>query len=447
MTSVPEDENSDSSHRGRHRVVIIGAGFGGLFAAKFLRKADVDVTIIDRTNHHVFQPLLYQVATGILSPGKIAPATREILKRHQNVAVQLGNVTDIDLQTRTVTAVGPDGQELVRVYDSLIVAAGVGQSYFGHDEFAEYAPGMKTIEDALNHRERILTAFEQAEVAPSAELQREWLTFVVVGGGPTGVEIAGQVAELARRTLMGNYAAFEPDSTRVLLFEGGDRILATFGDHLSRNGTKELERTGVEIHTSSIVTNVDATGVIVKGPDGVETRYQARTVIWAAGVQASPLGKMVADAAGIETDRVGRVNVLPDCTVPGYPEVFVVGDLMALNGLPGVAEVAMQSGMHAAATIKRRTEGSADHRDFKYRDLGSMAAISRRRAIVSFHGVKVWGFLGWIAWLFVHIAFLTGFRNRFMTITSWAFTFLGRARIERAIVGRDLDMRQPENER
>jgi NADH dehydrogenase len=437
----PNASGDDASTDGRHRVVIIGAGFGGLFAAKFLRRAAADVTVIDRSNHHVFQPLLYQVATGILSPGKIAPATRDVLKRHENVSVVLGDVTGIDIDERTVTAVGPGGEDLALEYDSLIVAAGVGQSYFGHDEYAEFAPGMKTIEDALRHRERILTAFEQAELATDPEARRAWLTFVVVGGGPTGVEIAGQIAELARRTLPENYSNFDPAATRVLLFEGGDQILATFGDHLSGHARKGLEVTGVEIHTQSIVTNIDATGVNVKGPDGVETRYESRTKVWAAGVQASPLGKMVAGAAGVETDRAGRVPVLPDCSLPGHPEVFVVGDLMALDGLPGVAEVAMQSGIHAASTIKKRIEGDADLKDFKYKDLGSMAAISRRRAIVDFHGIKVWGFLGWIAWLFVHLAFLTGFKNRFFTVTAWAFAFLGRGRNERAIVGRDFNMK------
>lgn len=438
------DKASESDVTGpasRHRVVIIGGGFGGLFAAKFLRRADADVTVIDRTNHHVFQPLLYQVATGILSPGKIAPPIREVLKRHKNVSVELGEVTDIDLDTRVVTAIGPDKEQHTLPYDSLIVAAGVGQSYFGHDEFAEFAPGMKTLEDALDHRERILTAFEQAEMASDAHEQQEWLTFVVVGGGPTGVEISGQLAELAQRTLTGNFARFDPASTRVLLFEGGKQILASFGDHLSKHGRTELERTGVEIHTESIVTNIDARGVNVRGPDGVDTRYDARTTIWAAGVQASPLGKMVAEAAGSETDRAGRVKVLPDCTVPGHPEVFVVGDLMALDDLPGVAEVAMQTGIHAASTIKDRIDGRSANGAFIYRDLGSMAAISRRRAIVSFHGVKVWGFLGWVTWLLVHIAFLTGFKNRFTTVIAWGFAFLGRARNERAIVGRDLDLR------
>lgn len=424
----------------RHRVVIIGGGFGGLFAAKFLRRAAADVTVIDRSNHHIFQPLLYQVATGILSPGKIAPPIREVLKRHENVTVELGDVVDIDLATRTVFAVGPGGQQLELGYDSLIVAAGVGQSYFGHEEFSEFAPGMKTLEDALDHRERILTAFERAELAPDGETKREWLTFVVVGGGPTGVEIAGQVAEMARLTLRGNYSTFDPATTRVLLFEGGKRILATFGDHLSERGQEELERAGVEIHTETIVTQIDGEGVTVRHSDGTETRYQARTTMWAAGVQASPLGAIIANAAGVETDRAGRVEVLPDCTVPGYPEVFVVGDLMSLDDLPGVAEVAMQTGIHAARTIKKRIEGGGESAAFRYRDFGSMAAITRRRAIVSFHGLKFWGFPGWVTWLLVHIAFLTGFRNRFMTVVAWGFALLGRARHERAIVGRNLDM-------
>jgi NADH:quinone reductase (non-electrogenic) len=418
----------------RHRVVIIGSGFGGLFAAKFLRSAPVDVILIDRTNHHVFQPLLYQVATGILSPGQIAPPTRDVLKKHRNVRVEVGDVKGFDLGQRTVTVQRPGGRVDVVGYDSLIVAAGVGQSYFGHDEFAEYAPGMKTIADALRQRERILTAFERAELEEDPELRRAWLTFAVVGGGPTGVEIAGQIAEMAHRAMRRNYRRFDPDDVNVVLYEGGKEILATFGDSLSRRATRELEKTGVEIHTGSIVIGIDAEGVDVKGPDGSTSRLPAKTVIWAAGVQASPLAARLATASGAQTDRAGRIEVLPDCTIPGHPEVFAIGDMMSLDGLPGVAEVAMQSGIHAARTIKGRVETGASSKPFVYRDLGSMAAVSRRRAIVSFHGVHLWGFPGWIAWLFVHLAFLTGFKNRFRATMSWFFNFVGRSRSERAIV-------------
>ena len=417
-----------------HRVVIVGAGFGGLFAARFLRHAPVEVTLVDRTNHHLFQPLLYQVATGILSAGEVAPPTRDVLKGDKNVSVELAEVTGIDVALRRVTAIRPDGRPLTLPYDSLVVGAGVGQSYFGHDEFSEFAPGMKTLADALAQRERIFTAFEMAESEEDAEARQAWLTFVVVGGGPTGVEISGQIAELARRALKDNFRRFDPaDQVKVLLFEGGKEILATFGDRLSAKGTKEIEKTGVEVHTGSIVTGIDADGVDVKGPDGTITRYPAKTKIWAAGVAASPLAKMLADACGAEVDRAGRIKVQSDCSLPGHPEVFAVGDMMNLNDLPGVAEVALQTGVHAAKTIRRRLDGQ-EPQPFKYRDLGSMAAVSRRRAVVSFHGVRVSGWLGWLMWMFVHLAFLTGFKNRFKTVISWTLSFVGGGRTERALV-------------
>jgi NADH:ubiquinone reductase (H+-translocating) len=417
-----------------HRVVIVGAGFGGLFAARFLRHAPVEVTLVDRTNHHLFQPLLYQVATGILSAGEVAPPTRDVLKGDKNVSVELAEVTGIDVALRRVTAIRPDGRPLTLPYDSLVVGAGVGQSYFGHDEFSEFAPGMKTLADALAQRERIFTAFEMAESEEDAEAREAWLTFVVVGGGPTGVEISGQIAELARRALKGNFRRFDPaDQVKVLLFEGGKEILATFGDRLSAKGTKEIEKTGVEVHTGSIVTGIDADGVDVKGPDGTIKRYPAKTKIWAAGVAASPLAKMLADACGAEVDRAGRIKVQSDCSLPGHPEVFAVGDMMNLNDLPGVAEVALQTGVHAAKTIRRRLDGQ-EPQPFKYRDLGSMAAVSRRRAVVSFHGVRVSGWLGWLMWMFVHLAFLTGFKNRFKTVISWTLSFVGGGRTERALV-------------
>ncbi len=421
------------SDSGTHRVVIVGAGFGGLFAAKFLRRAPVAVTLIDRTNHHLFQPLLYQVATGILAPGAVAPATRDVLRKHENVSVVMGEVTGFDLVAREVSATRPDGRALTLPYDSLIVAAGVGQSYFGHDEFAQWAPGMKTLDDALLQHTRIFGAFEMAELEDDAETRKAWLTFVVVGGGPTGVEISGQIAELSRRALVRNFARFDPSEARVILFDGGKEILASFGDRLSERATRELERTGVEIHVGSIVENVDGDGVDVKGPDGVVQRYAAKTTIWAAGVAASPLARLLADASGAECDRASRIQVQPDCSLVGYPEVFAVGDMMSLDGLPGVAEVAMQSGIHAARTLKKRVENGAEPIPFKYRDAGSMAAVSRRRAIVHFHGLRVSGFPGWVMWLFVHLTFMTGFKNRFTAAFQWSLSFIGRGRSGRAL--------------
>src|SRR4051794_40705416 len=372
-----------------HRVVVVGGGFGGLFATRFLRHAPVEVTLVDRVNHHLFQPLLYQVATGILSEGQIAPPIRNVLRRQRNVRVELARVADLDLDRRTVTALRADFVEFEIPYDTLIVAAGAGQSYFGHDEFSRWAPGMKTIDDALELRARILGAFEMAALEQDAERREAWLTFAVVGGGPTGAEIAGQIAALAHGVLRKELKAIDPSSARVVLFDGGDDILAGFGNRLSAIAAKELERGGVRIHTRSIVTDVDRDGVEVKGPDGEIFRVNAQTKVWAAGVQASPLAKMLADASGAECDRAGRVEVLPDCTLPGHPEVFAIGDMMALDDLPGVAEVAMQQGIHAAATIKRRLGGSSEAKSFRYRDLGSMATISRFRAVVSFKGIRV----------------------------------------------------------
>ena len=424
-----------ADHDSPHRVVVVGAGFGGLFATRFLRRAPVEVTLVDQTNHHLFQPLLYQVATGILSSGQIAPATRDVLRHQRNARVELAKVSDFDLEARTVAATRLDGRPLTIPYDSLVVAAGAGASYYGHDEFARWAPSLKTINDALEIRGRVFGAFEMAELEEDPAAQRDWLTFVVVGGGPTGVEMAGQIAELSRRTLRDNFRRIDPASARVLLFDGGERILASFGDHLSANGTRALERQGVEVRTRSIVTDLDALGVEVKGPDGSAQRIPARTTIWAAGVQASPLAGRLAQASGAELDRAGRIAVLPDCSLPGHPEVFAVGDMGALDDLPGVAEVAMQSGLHAAAMIKRRLAGKQS-KPFTYRDLGSMATISRFRAIVSYKRIRLTGFAAWLVWVLVHLTFLTGFKNRFTTVGHWAITLIGRGRTERTITWR-----------
>jgi NADH:ubiquinone reductase (H+-translocating) len=422
---------------GKHRVLIVGGGFGGLFAARAFWRADVEVTLVDRMNHHLFQPLLYQVATGILSEGQIAPPIRGVLRRQGNTTVELGDVTGFDLEGRTASVQRPDGVAVDHPYDSLIVAAGAGGSYFGHDEFSRWAPGMKTIDDALELRGRILGAFEMAALETDAEKQRAWLTFVVVGGGPTGVEIAGQIAELAQRVLPRDFHNIDPHTARVLLYDGGDEILATFGDRLSVKAAKELTARGVEIHTKSIVTDIDRDSVEVKSGENAE-RIDARTKVWAAGVQASPLAKMLAEATGAECDRSGRVAVLPDCTLPGHPEVFAIGDMMSLDDLPGVAEVAMQQGIHAARTIRLRAKGETETRPFRYRDLGSMATISRFRAVVSFKGIRTAGFIGWLMWLCVHLAFLTGFKNRFLTVFQWGLAFIGRGRSERTLTTQEV---------
>src|SRR4051812_46558238 len=413
----------------RHRVVIVGGGFGGLFAARALRRAPVDVTVIDRTNHHLFEPLLYQVATGLLSEGAIAPAIRDVLRHHKNTRVLLGDVTDIDLAARELH-LDTRGRHSVVPYDSLIVAAGATQSYFGHDEFAVHAPGMKTIDDALEVRGRIFGAFEMAEV--DSDRCKHWLTFAVVGAGPTGVELAGQIAELSRRTLKRNFRTFDPAEARIVMLDAGETVLATFPGPLQRRAHRDLEELGVDIRLGARVIGVDAEGLSLENRDGSKGRIEAATKIWAAGVQGSPLGAILARQSGAEVDRAGRVAVLPDLTLPGHPEVFVVGDLMSLD-LPGVAEVAMQSGHHAAKTIVRRARGDGKQRPFRYRDLGTVATIGRFRAVLHVGPVRVTGLAGWIAWLVIHLTFLTGFKNRLATLADWTIAFLGRGRSQRTI--------------
>ena len=415
----------------RHKVVIVGCGFAGLFAARALKRASVEVVVIDKTNHHLFQPLLYQVATGVLSEGDIAPPIRDVLRHQSNVSVMLGEVVDVEAANRVLT-VDTLGHATRVSYDSLIVATGASSSYFGHDEYARHAPGMKTIDDALELRGRIFGALEIAELAPDAIAREPWLTFAIVGAGPTGVELAGQIAELCRRALSSNFRHFDPKSARVILLDGVDHVLGPFPERLRRHAQRDLERLGVEVRLSTQVVGVDDEGLDIKSADGATGRIAARTKIWAAGVQASPLGRLLAERAGATVDRAGRVEVQPDCSLPGHPEVFVVGDLMALNGLGGVAEVAMQSGHHAARTITRRLRGR-EAKPFRYLDLGTMATIARFRAVVSVGRLRFTGFLAWVMWLFVHVAFMTGFKNRVAAVANWAVAFLGRGRRQRTI--------------
>jgi NADH dehydrogenase len=409
-----------------HRVVIVGGGFAGLFAAKALRRAPVEVVVVDRTNHHLFQPLLYQVATGVLSEGDIAPPIRDVLRHQRNARVVLGEVVDVDVDDRWLT-IETLGSETRLSYDSLVVATGASQSYFGHDEYARHAPGMKTIDDALELRGRIFGAFEMAELEPDAAAREAWMTFAIVGAGPTGVELAGQVAELSRRALGDNFRRFDPKEARIVLLDAGDTVLASYPESLRRRAQRDLERRGVEVRLGARVVGVDETGVDLEGG-----RIEARTKIWAAGVQASPLGRLLADRAGATVDRSGRVEVDPDTSLPGHPELFVVGDLMALNGLPGLAEVAMQSGHHAARTIVRRLRGRPA-KPFRYVDLGTMSTISRFRAVATIGRLKLAGFAAWLLWLVVHLAFLTGFKNRLAALANWAVAFLGRGRRQRTI--------------
>ena len=412
----------------RHRVVIIGSGFGGLFAAKALRRAPVDVTLIARTTHHLFQPLLYQVATGILSEGEIAPATREVLRRYRNSRVLLGNVIDIDVAARTVSSVAPTGTT-VTSYDSLIVAAGSTQSYFGNDHFAEFAPGMKSIDDALELRGRIFDAFEMAELATDPDEIDRWLTFVVVGAGATGVEMAGQISELARRTLPGDFRNIDPATARVVLLDAADAVLGNFGEKLSDKAAKQLRRIKVDVQLGAKVVDMDETGITVEERDGTQRRIASMCKIWAAGVAGSPLGGLLAEQTGAQTDRVGRVHLEPDLTLPGHPEVFVVGDMLAEQ--PGVAQVAIQGGRYAAHAIRRRLRDRAPAPAFAYRDKGSMATVSRFHAVASIKGLRFAGFIAWLMWLALHLFYIVGFKSRVTTLLHWAVSFVGRGRSER----------------
>jgi NADH:ubiquinone reductase (H+-translocating) len=425
----------------RQRVVVVGSGFGGLFTTRALRHADVDITLIAKTSHHLFQPLLYQVATGILSEGEIAPSTREVLGRQRNARVLLGEVTDIDLTGHTVTSRVLD-ETRTTAYDTLVVAAGAGQSYFGNDQFARFAPGMKSIDDALELRGRIFGSFELAELVDDEEQRARLMTFVVVGGGPTGVEMAGQIAELAHRTLRHEFRRIDPRQARVILLDGAPAVLGSFGDQLGAKALARLDRIGVEVQLGAKVVGVDGTGIEVEDSGGQRRRIESVCKVWAAGVQASTLGRQLAEQSGAELDRAGRIAVQPDLTLPGHPEVFVVGDMIALNGLPGVAQVAIQGGRHAARQIQARLEGKPDGQAFKYHDKGSMATISRFSAVASIGRLRFSGLAAWLIWLGVHLVYLIGFKNRLTTLLHWAVSFVGRGRSERTVTEQQIFARQ-----
>jgi NADH dehydrogenase len=414
----------------RHQVVVIGSGFGGLFAAKSLKRADVDVTLVSKTTHHLFQPLLYQVATGILSQGEIAPPTREVLARQDNARVILGEVTQIDLAKRTVTS-HVQRKATVTPYDSLIVAAGAGQSYFGNDHFSEFAPGMKSIDDALELRGRIFGAFELAELAETEEEIERFLTFVVVGAGPTGVEMAGQIAELAHRTLKRDFRRINTRDARVILLDAAPQVLPPFGKKLGEVTKKSLEKRGVEVMLGGMVTNVDERGLTVQFKDQEPMTIPAATKVWAAGVQANPLTKTLSEQSGAPLDRAGRISVNPDLTLPGHPEVFVVGDMISLDNLPGVAQVAIQGAKYAGKEIRHRVEGKPSLGPFKYFDKGSMATISRFSAVAKVGKLNITGFIAWLMWLAVHLVYMTGYKNRITALAHWFVSFLGNDRQER----------------
>lgn len=428
----------------RPRIVIVGCGFGGLETARALAAAEVDITLVDRTNHHLFQPLLYQVATAGLSAPAIAAPARHLFRRQANVTTLLGEVVGIDAAAREVRL--RDGAALR--YDHLVVAAGATHSYFGRDEWAVHAPGLKTLADAFEIRRRVLLAFEAAEKEDDAQRRADWLTFVVIGGGPTGVEMAGTLAEIARHTLPGEFRRIDPAQARILLLEGSDRVLQAMPPALSASARRQLERLGVEVRVGARVTAIDAGGLQVQPPgDAPAVRIASRCVVWAAGVAASPLGRQLAEATGAQVDRAGRVLVEPDLSLPGHPEISVIGDLAAARShvpgreslaVPGVSPAAKQMGRTAAANIRLRLAGRPAQA-FRYRDYGNLATIGRNSAVVDlatpWRPIRFSGRLAWLFWLFAHIYFLIGFRNRLVVLIDWASAYWSKQRYARVVTG------------
>ena len=419
----------------RPHVVIIGGGFGGLRAAQALKSAPVDVTLIDRRNYHLFQPLLYQVATGSLSPGEIAAPLRSVFSRQKNTRVLLGEVVDLDPAGKRVVLA--DGASFE--YDSLIVAAGSQTFYYGHDAWREWAPGMKSIEEATNIRHKILYAFEVAERLSDPVQRRAWLTFVIVGAGATGVELAGAIGEIARQTLKNDFRSIRPEEAVIILLDGAPRVLPPFPDDLAHKAQHSLEKLGVEVKTGVMVKDVDQQGVTIETHNGTQ-RLNARTVIWAGGVTVSPLGRTVAKRTNAETDKGGRIKVNPDLTVPNYPNIYVIGDLALLqdaNGkpLPGVAQVAMQQGTYAAKAIVRKLAGETEIKPFKYFDKGDMAVIGRWSAVANIFDAHISGFFAWIIWAFIHLMYLVQFQSRILVFIQWAIQDLTFNRGARLITG------------
>jgi NADH dehydrogenase len=417
------------------RVVVVGGGFGGLQAVQKLRRAPVEVTLVDRRNFHLFQPLTYEVATGALSPGQIAYPLRSIFKRSRNVHVLMAEVTDFDLDAREVrlkSVAGVPAPSSIP-YDSLIVAGGSQYSYFGHDDWSEYAAEVKSLESALVARSRLLGAFEAAETEHDPQRRAAWLTFVVVGAGPTGVEMAGQIAELARDTLPKEFRSADPRSARILLVETADRVLTTFPPRLSAKAARSLQKLGVTVLTGNKVTGIDADGVTLDGGADAE-RIASHNVIWAAGVTASGLASRLAELTGAERDHAGRVTVEPDLTLPGHPEVFALGDMVRLHDavLPGVAPVAMQQGRYAAEVVLNRLRGE-ETPPFRYHDKGNLATIGRASAVADIKGLQLSGFVAWVTWLVVHLWYLVGFQNRLLVIIQWSVSFVTHGRGARLI--------------
>jgi len=426
-----------------HRVVIVGGGFGGLQATLGLARAPVEVTLVDRRNFHLFQPLTYQVATGALSPGEIAYPLRAIFKRRRNVRVLLAEASDFDLTGRAVRLSSVAGVPAPAAipYDTLIPSGGSRYSYFGHDEWSECAAEVKSLESALMVRSRLLSAFEAAEMEPDPDRRASWLTFVVVGAGPTGVEMAGQIGELARDTLRHDFRNVDPRTGRILLVEAADRVLTSFPPSLSGKAARSLGHLGVTPLLGRTVVGVDAQGVTIEDGAGHTERIPARTVVWAAGVTASGLASKLSELTGAELDRAGRVTVEPDLTLPGHPEVFALGDMVRVRGpdgivvtLPGVAPVAMQQGRHAAKAVRSRLRGR-DVPPFRYRDKGNLATIGRGAAVADIKGLRLSGLMAWITWLVVHLWYLVGFQNRMIVFIRWSVSFATHGRGARLITG------------
>lgn len=421
MSDVPVTSNAG------HRVVIVGAGFGGLWTAKALAKADVEVTVIDRQNYHLFQPLLYQVATAGLSPADVAAPIRGIVGHYPNITVMLGEVVGVDASARKVMLA--DGRLVP--YDTLILSTGARHAYFGHDEWEPFAPGLKRIEDATEIRRRILLAFEHAENSSDSDERRSLMTLAIVGGGPTGVELAGAIAELARRALVKDFHNIDPRSARIVLIEAGPRVLPTFPPDLSDDARRRLEKLGVEVRVGTPVTAVDNKGVTI----GAE-RLDARTVIWAAGVAASPAARWL----GLPGDRAGRIEVEADLTVPGHPQIFAIGDTALARDaqgkpLPGVAPVAKQQGTYVGRLIKQRLAGASSPAPFRYRNYGNLATIGRKSAVIDFGFLHLRGFIAWVIWSFAHVYFLIGFRNRLIVALNWLWAYFTFQRGARLITG------------
>lgn len=417
------------------RVIIVGGGFGGLRAAQALKSDSVDVTLIDRRNYHLFQPLLYQVATGSLSAGEIAAPLRSVLSRHKNTRVLLGTVVDVDPESKQVLLA--DGASFP--YDSLIVATGTQSFYFGHDEWREWAPGLKSIEEAVTIRHKILYAFEVAERILDPVQRRAWLTFVIVGAGPTGVELAGAIGEIARQTLKKDFRSIHPEEARIILLDGAPRVLMSFPEDLAQKAERSLAELGVKVKCGAMVKDVDREGLAID-VDKHTDRISAKTVIWAGGITASPLGKIVANRTKAETDKGGRVKVKPDLTVPNYPDIYVVGDLAAAvdadgKPLPGLAQVAIQGGSYAAEAILRKIKGQAELPPFQYFDKGSLAVIGRAAAVANVFGLHISGLAAWLVWAFIHLTYIVTFQNRVLVFVQWAIQDLTFNRGARLITG------------